>query len=53
MGVNGIVMKCHGSSNSKAIENAILKTQQSVETNLIEKIELYLNNIADLNERVQ
>ena len=39
LGVNGIVMKCHGSSNSKAIENALLKTQSSYNNNLIYDLE--------------
>ena len=39
LGVNGIIMKCHGSSNSKAIENALLKTQQTFEKRLLQKLE--------------
>ena len=39
LGVNGIVMKCHGSSNSKAIENALIKTQISHNNNLIYDLE--------------
>ncbi|MBI65449.1 MAG: phosphate--acyl-ACP acyltransferase [Candidatus Marinimicrobia bacterium] len=38
MGVNGIVLKCHGSSNEKAIENAINKAKKCIENNFIEKI---------------
>jgi len=38
LGVNGVVMKCHGSSNEKAIENALLKTQKSIESNLVPDI---------------
>ena len=51
LGVNGIVMKCHGSSNDKAIENALLNAQKSYENKLIEdmnksmsKNRLKLNN---------
>ena len=52
LGVNGIVMKCHGSSNSKTIENALLKTQKAFERNLITELEnklskknIYNNNL--------
>ena len=45
LGINGIVMKCHGSSTSKAIENALYKTQQTYETKLIEKFEKKLQKI--------
>tara|TARA_B110000438_G_C15777618_1_gene634789 strand:- start:179 stop:1189 length:1011 start_codon:yes stop_codon:yes gene_type:complete len=43
LGVNGIVMKCHGSSNSKTIENALLKSQTSYENHLITDLENILN----------
>ena len=43
LGVNGIVMKCHGSSNDKAIENALLNTQKSYENNLIDDMKTVLN----------
>ena len=36
-------MKCHGSSNSKAIQNALIKTQIIHEMKLIEKLEKKLN----------
>ena len=39
LGVNGIVLKCHGSSNKKAIENAIIKAQKCIANNFIKKIE--------------
>ena len=39
LGVNGLVMKCHGSSNEKAIENALLKTQQSYDNKLLNDLE--------------
>ncbi len=38
LGVNGIVLKSHGSSNEKAIENAINKAKKCIENNFIEKI---------------
>ena len=43
LGVNGIVMKCHGSSNDKAIYNGLLNTQKALEINLITEIENSLN----------
>ncbi|MDC1050830.1 phosphate acyltransferase PlsX [Candidatus Marinimicrobia bacterium] len=43
LGVNGIIMKCHGSSNDKAIENALLNTQKSYENNLIKDMKIVLN----------
>jgi len=49
LGVNGIVMKCHGSSNDKAIENALLNTQKSYENNLIDDMKSVLNK--NINEQ--
>ena len=49
LGVNGIVLKCHGSSNDKAIENALLNAQKSVENNLIEDMNKSLSNNNFLN----
>ena len=43
LGVNGLIMKCHGSSNDKAIENALLNTQKSYENNLLDDIHKTLN----------
>ncbi len=45
LGVNGIVTKCHGSSNHKAIENALLNTQKSFENNLINDIKNNLTKV--------
>ena len=44
LGVNGVVMKCHGSSNDKAIENALLNTMTSINNNLINDIENLMSN---------
>ena len=38
-------MKCHGSSKSKAILNALFKTQLSYENNLISDLEKTINNL--------
>ena len=37
-------MKCHGSSNEKAIENALLNTKTSINNNLIKDIEKLMTN---------
>ncbi len=39
LGVNGIVMKCHGASNTKTIENALIKTQLTHNRELIKELE--------------
>ena len=44
LGVNGVIMKCHGSSNEKAIENALLNTKTSINNNLIKDIENLMRN---------
>ena len=49
LGVNGVVMKCHGASNEKAIENALLKTQKSIDTNLIPDIKNIVKNETEKN----
>ena len=38
LGLNGIVLKCHGSSKSKAIENGIFKAQKCIERNFLIKL---------------
>tara|TARA_Y100000590_G_C15718353_1_gene1012672 strand:+ start:156 stop:1181 length:1026 start_codon:yes stop_codon:yes gene_type:complete len=50
LGVNGVVMKCHGASNAKAIENALLKTQKSIDTNLIPDIKSLLKTDPIIDE---
>ena len=42
LGVNGIVMKCHGRSSPKAIKNAIRATMREVDHNILEKIKVSL-----------
>jgi len=44
LGVNGIILKCHGSSNSKAILNALHKTQKTFDNNLIKDLEEVISN---------
>ena len=38
LGINGVVMKCHGSSTARGITNSLLAAQKTVEENLIEDI---------------
>lgn len=38
LGVNGMVFKCHGSSNSKAIRNAIIKANSFAKSSVMDKI---------------
>lgn len=38
LGVNGMVFKCHGSSNAKAIKNAVLKAHAFAKSTVIEQI---------------
>ena len=45
LGVNGIVIKCHGSSNEKAIENAILKAEKCIQNDFIKKINISINKL--------
>jgi glycerol-3-phosphate acyltransferase PlsX len=43
LGVNGVVIICHGSSNPKAIRNAILEAEKVINENINEKIERELS----------
>ena len=45
LGVNGIVIKCHGASNEKAILNGLLHAKKCVKNNFISKIKESLNNL--------
>ena len=44
LGVNGAVVKAHGSSNAKATMNAILYTEKYINSGVIEKIQSYVEN---------
>ena len=44
LGVNGTVIKAHGSSDARAIYNAIRQAVRYCEGNVTEKIENYLKN---------
>ncbi len=49
LGINGVVMKCHGSSTSRGIKNSLKAAQATVESNLIQnisnKIKQYSNSL--------
>ena len=45
LGVNGIVIKCHGASNEKAILNGLLHARKCVKNDFISKIKESLNNL--------
>ncbi len=44
LGVNGALVKAHGSSNAKATKNAILYTEKYINSGVIEKIQNYVEN---------
>ena len=44
LGVNGGVIKAHGSSDSKAIKNAINQGIKFAKGNVVKEIELFLEN---------
>ena len=50
LGIDGVVMKCHGSSSSKGIKNSIIAAQKSIEENLIEDIAEILSNHVIIDE---
>ncbi|TYP77692.1 phosphate acyltransferase PlsX [Paenibacillus methanolicus] len=38
LGVNGLVLKCHGSSNDQAVKNAVGKARTAIQSRLVEAI---------------
>ena len=55
LGINGVIMKCHGSSTAKGIKNSLIAAQKTVEENLIEDIADRLSkhtDIFDNNNRI-
>ena len=48
LGINGVVMKCHGSSTAKGIKNSIIAAQNTVKKNLIEDIAKRLAQHTDI-----
>ena len=51
LGINGVVMKCHGSATARGISNSLLAAQKTVEENLIEDIADRLSQHKALFER--
>ena len=47
LGVNGIVLKCHGLSKTKAIKKALFKAQVSYQNKLIPDLEYSLQKISE------
>ena len=50
LGINGVVMKCHGSSTARGIKNSLKAAQRTIEENLIEDIAKRLSKHADIFE---
>ena len=48
LGINGVVMKCHGSSTVKGIKNSLIAADKTVKENLIKDIESILSKHSDL-----
>jgi len=53
LGVNGVVIICHGNSNPKAIRNAILEAEKVINERINEKIERELNLKAEPAEEAE
>ena len=47
-GINGVIMKCHGSTTAKGIKNSLIAAQKTVEENLIEDIAERLSKHTDI-----
>jgi len=48
LGINGVVMKCHGSSTERGIKNSLIAAQKAVEENLIKEIADRLSRHSDI-----
>ncbi|MCL2335806.1 MAG: phosphate--acyl-ACP acyltransferase, partial [Firmicutes bacterium] len=42
LGINGVAIVCHGSSRAQAIQNALCRAKESVETGLVKSISALL-----------
>ena len=47
LGIKGAVLKMHGSSNSNAVKNAILKSRDYVEENIVNIIDRAINEYSE------
>lgn len=50
LGVNGICVKAHGSSNAKAFKNAIRQAKVAYDNKIVEKIQIELENLGTEKE---
>jgi glycerol-3-phosphate acyltransferase PlsX len=50
LGINGIVMKCHGSSSKRSIKNAIIAVKKIHDANLINEIADRMSKHMDIFE---
>ncbi len=50
LGINGVVMKCHGSATERGIKNSLMAAQKTVEENLIEDIADRLSRHSEIFE---
>ena len=50
LGINGIVMKCHGAATPKSIKNAIIAAQNNVKNNLVKEISNQLLKHSNITE---
>ena len=50
LGINGVVMKCHGSSTDRGIKNSLIAAQKALEENLIDGIAERLSRHSDIFE---
>ena len=50
LGINGIVMKCHGSSSKRSIKNAIIAVKKFHDANLINEIADRMSKHMDIFE---
>ncbi len=50
LGINGVVMKCHGSSTDRGIKNSLIAAQKALEENLIDEIAERLSRHSDIFE---
>jgi len=48
LGINGVIMKCHGSTSARGIKNSLIATQKTVQENLIADIVEILSKHTDI-----
>ena len=50
LGINGVVMKCHGSASARGISNSLLAAQNTVKEKLIDDIQFRLSQHTEIFE---